>query len=254
MKGPAAGFLLSLVLSGSPGTLLASREEDTPLSPAEHASLQEISTYRVLADPFKRRIETRETIEIYNPFLARAPRRFHGSIYHFHRNDNFDARNFFDTPGEPLPEFKRNQFGFQLAGPILKNLDFLVGYDGLRIVQGQTRLSHVPLLEMKRGDFSALGFSVIDPLTGEPFPGNLIPESRIHPVALSLLSLIPDPNRADPDRNFVNNDPTVSNGDVLLFRVDYQVSPQSKLVSSYQYSDDSDVRIEALPGFKPDFG
>ena len=249
MKGPAAGLLLSLVLSGSPGTLLASREEDTPLSPAEHASLQEISTYRVLADPFKRRIETRETIEIYNPFLAKAPRRFHGSIYHFHRNDNFDARNFFDTPGKPLPEFKRNQFGFQLAGPILKNPDFLVGYDGLRIVQGQTRLSHVPLLEMKRGDFSALGFSVIDPLTGKPFPGNLIPESRIHPVARSLLSLIPDPNRADPDRNFVNNDPTLSNGDVLLFRVDYQISPQSKLVSSYQYSDDSDVRIEDLPGF-----
>ena len=246
MKGLAA---LILVLSGSATTLLASREEETPLSPAEQESLTEISAYKVLTDPFTKKIETRETIEIYNPFLAKAARRFHGSIYHFHRNDNLDARNFFDTPGEPLPEFKRNQFGFQLSGPILKNLEFLVGYDGLRIVQGQTRLSHVPLPEMKRGDFSALGFPVIDPVTGEPFPGNVIPESRIHPVARNLLSLIPDPNRADPDRNFVNNDPTVSNGDVLLFRVDYQISPQSKLVSSYQYSDDSDVRIDDLPGF-----
>ena len=249
MKGLAAHLVLCLVLSGSATTLLASREEETALSPAEQESLTEISAYKVLTDPFTKKIETRKTIEIYNPFLAKAARRFHGSIYHFHRNDNFDARNFFDTPGESLPEFKRNQFGFQFGGPILKNLDFLVGYDGLRIVQGQTRLSHVPLPEMKRGDFSALGFPVIDPVTGEPFPGNVIPDSRIHPVARNLLSLIPDPNRADPDRNFVNNDPTVSDGDVLLFRVDYQITPQSKLVSSYQYSDDAEVRIEDLPGF-----
>ena len=253
MKGPAAHLLLrtgvlSLVLCGSLTTLQASREE-TPLSPAEQESLQEVSTYKVLTESFRKKIETRETIEIYNPFLAKAPRRFHGSIYHFHRNDNFDARNFFDTLGEPLPEFKRNQFGFQLAGPLLKNLDFLVGYDGLRIVQGQTKLSHVPSPEMKRGDFSGLGFPLIDPLSGEPFPGNIILESRIHPVARNLLSVIPDPNREDPDRNFVNNDPTVSNGDVLLFRVDYQISPQSKLVSSYQYSDDGRVRIDDVPGF-----
>ena len=230
-------------------TLRASKGVETPLSPAEQESLAEIYAYKVLTNPFTKKIETRATIESYNPFLAKAPRRFHGSIYHFHRNDNFDARNFFDAPGEPLPEFKRNQFGFQLGGPLLENLDFLVGYDGRRIVQGQTRLSHVPLPEMKSGDFSALAFPVIDPITSQPFPGNVIPESRIHPVARNLLSLIPDPNRADEDRNFVNNDPTVSDGNAVLLRVDYQISPQSKLVSSYEYSDDADVRIEDLPGF-----
>ncbi len=249
MKGPAAGLLLVLVLSVSFATLQASREEETPLSPSQHASLHAISTYKVLTDPFRKRIETRETIEIYNPFLARAARRFHGSIYHFHRNDNFDARNFFDTPGAPLPEFKRNQFGFQLAGPPLKTLDVLVGYEGLRIVQGQTRLSHVPTPAMKRGDFSGLGFPLIDPLSGQPFPENIIPDSRIHPVSRNLLSVIPDPNREGPDRNFVNNDPIVSNRDDLLFRVDYQISPRSKLVSSYQYSDDERVRIDDVPGF-----
>ena len=247
MKGLAA--LLLLVLIGSVPALLASREVETPLSPAERESLAEIFAYKVLRNPFMKKIETRTTIEVYNPFLAKTPRRFHGSIYLFHRNDNFDARNFFDTPGERLPEFKRNQFGFQLSGPILENLDFLVGYDGLRIVQGQTRLSHVPSPAMKRGDFSALGFPVIDPVTSEPFPGNVIPESRIHPVARNLLSLIPDPNRTDPNRNFVNNDPTVRNGDTVLLRVDYQVTPQSQLVSSYQYAPDSDVRIDDLPGF-----
>ena len=249
MRECTARLLLTLVLTVSSASLLASRKEETPLSPAEQESLQQISSYSVLTAAFTRRIESRETIEVYNPFLAKTPRRFHGSVYEFHRNDNLDARNFFDTPGEPLPEFKRNQFGFQLSGRILKNLDFLVGYDGLNIVQGQTRLSHVPLAAMKRGDFSSLDSPVIDPASREPFPGNIIPESRIHPVARNLLSLIPDPNRADPDRNFVNNDPTVSNGDVLLFRVDHQISPQSKLVTSYQFSDSRGLRIGALPGF-----
>ena len=107
--------------------LLASKKEETPLSPDEQESLQQISSYGVLTAAFTRGIETRETIEVYNPFLAKTPLRFHGSVYEFHRNDNLDARNFFDIPGEPLPEFKRNQFGSQLSGRILKNLDFLVG-------------------------------------------------------------------------------------------------------------------------------
>lgn len=46
----------------------------------------------------------------------------HGSLYHFHRNDNFDARNFFDPARKP--EFKRNQFGVSLGGPIQRDKSF----------------------------------------------------------------------------------------------------------------------------------
>ena len=48
----------------------------------------------------------------------------HGSLYHFHRNDNLDARNFFDR--EPLgkPEFKRNQFGGSIGGPLKADRTF----------------------------------------------------------------------------------------------------------------------------------
>ncbi len=251
MNGWTVCLLMSVVLTWSPAVLWAGgkEKETVPLTPSERDTLQEVSVYRVLTAPFERNSEYGATIQIVNPFLARAPRRFHGSVYEFHRNDNLDARNFFDTPGEPLPEFKRNQFGFQLGGPIRENLDFLVAYDGLRVVRGQTLLSHVPLAAMKRGDFSSLDSPLIDPATGEPFPGNIIPESRIHPVARNLLPLIPDPNQVDPDRNFVNNDPRVSNNDLLLFRVDHQISPQSKLVGSYQFSDGRGRRIGALPGF-----
>src|ERR687896_1856147 len=56
---------------------------------------------------------------------------FHGSLYEFHRNDNFDARNFFDP--ERKPEFKRNQFGGSVGGPIKKDkVFFFGGYESLR--------------------------------------------------------------------------------------------------------------------------
>ncbi len=67
----------------------------------------------------------------------------HGSLYHFHRNDNFDARNFFDP--SKRPEFKRNQFGGSLGGPIRKDKDFFFfTYEGLRDRLGRTIVSAVP--------------------------------------------------------------------------------------------------------------
>jgi hypothetical protein len=46
---------------------------------------------------------------------------FHGELLEFLRNDAFDARNFFDLTSSEPPPFKRNQFGGNLGGPILKN-------------------------------------------------------------------------------------------------------------------------------------
>ena len=67
----------------------------------------------------------------------------HGSLYQYHRNDNMDARNFFDRTGRP--EFKRNQYGVSLGGPIKRDKAFLfAGYEGLRERLGRTVTSVVP--------------------------------------------------------------------------------------------------------------
>ena len=64
---------------------------------------------------------------------------FHGSVYNFLRNDNLDAREFFD---EEKPEFKQNQFGFSIGGPIAKDKTFFFGtYEGLRIRTGESQLA-----------------------------------------------------------------------------------------------------------------
>ena len=78
--------------------------------------------------------------------------RLHGSLYHFLRNDNLDARNFFDR--EPLgkPEFKRNQFGGTLGGPIKKDKTFFFGgAEFLRERRGLTIQSIVPDLKARQG-------------------------------------------------------------------------------------------------------
>ena len=124
---------------------------------------------------------------------------FHGSVYEFHRNDAFDANNFFNNrAGRPKPDFKQNQFGGTLGGPIYKNKTFFFGdYQGLRINAGQTFLSTVPTLKMRNGDFSEIRRVIYDPQTQTPFPGNIIPRNRFDPASANVIAqLYPEPNTA----------------------------------------------------------
>lgn len=80
--------------------------------------------------------------------------RFHGDVWEFIRNDKVDASNFF-APSKP--EFRQNQFGATLGGPILRNRLFFFGaYEGLRIANGAVQLGVVPTTAMRSGDYSSL--------------------------------------------------------------------------------------------------
>ncbi|MEP6917820.1 MAG: TonB-dependent receptor, partial [Acidobacteriota bacterium] len=123
----------------------------------------------------------------------------HGSAFEFHRDDAFDANNFFNNrAGRAKPDFKQNQFGGTVGGPVFKDRTFFFGdYQGHRETQGQTFLSTVPTLAMRQGDFSELNRVIYDPLTAQPFPGNLIPAGRVDGVARAILTqLYPEPNTA----------------------------------------------------------
>jgi Carboxypeptidase regulatory-like domain len=124
---------------------------------------------------------------------------FHGSAYEFNRNDAFDANNFFNNrAGRPKPDFKQNQFGGTLGGPIYRNKTFFFGdYQGLRINAGQTFLSTVPTVKMRNGDFSEISRVIYDPQTHQPFPGNIIPRDRFDPASANVIAqLYPEPNTA----------------------------------------------------------
>jgi hypothetical protein len=214
-------------------------------------SLREIREYRVVSGESKGAAASgaRSLSETVNPFAAQKRGRVHGSLYEFHRNDNFDARNFFDLAGEPLPEYKRNQFGGTLGLNVSKRLTFFGTYDGVRIIQGSTLLAHVPTPEMKRGDFSSVSVTLTDPATGLALPDNVIPDSRIHPVAKKLLGVFPDPNNVDPSRNFVNSQPVVHNRDSSTYRVDYQTAGGSVFYGRYAETRGSGLAAHPLPTF-----
>ena len=192
---------------------------------------------------------SRPIIEIINPFNARKRSRIYGSLYEYHRNDNFDARNFFDPVGQKLPEYKRNQFGGTVGILLSDRLTLFGSYDGLRINRGSTILSHVPTPEMKKGDFSSIQEQLVNPWTDAEFQGNRIPESLFSPAAVKMLATIPDPNRNDPVRNFVNNQPEVQNRDTTEVRADYELGESSKIFANYTLSNGNRIEVEPLPIF-----
>ncbi|MFN7545425.1 MAG: carboxypeptidase regulatory-like domain-containing protein, partial [Acidobacteriota bacterium] len=143
---------------------------------------------------------------------------FHGSLFHFLRNEAFDARNFFARPDAPKPPFKLNQYGVALGGPVKRNKTFFFAdYEGYREVFGDTQLLTVPLPAMKAGDFrGVVANGIFDPLTTAPnpaggaavrqrFPNDTIPASRFDPIGGGLAQLWPNPQRPGLVNNFVAN-------------------------------------------------
>ncbi|MGI8743681.1 MAG: carboxypeptidase regulatory-like domain-containing protein [Bryobacteraceae bacterium] len=150
----------------------------------------------------------------------------HGSGFWFLRNTALNATNFFSHQQDQL---KRNQAGFTLGGPIVKNKLFAFGgyqQTWIRQVPGNTRVQTLTAAE-RRGDFSSYPSVIYDPLSGNPFPKNIIPQNRLSPaaVALNMVSPLPGP---DGFANFTS----VMNQNIKEYigRVDYAISEKQNLM------------------------
>jgi hypothetical protein len=119
--------------------------------------------------------------------------RIEGSVYEFLRNNDFDARNYFDV-GAP-PPFHQNQFGARLGGPIKKNkMFFFLNYEGFRLIQPTDEYALVPTAQQRAGNFNADTKQLYNPFTGAPYPGNQIPSGDLNAVGQKVVSLYPLPN------------------------------------------------------------
>jgi len=163
---------------------------------------------------------------------------FHGAAYEFLRNDKLDSRTFFATKKAPL---RYNIFGASVGGPIRKDKTFFFfNYEGARRRDGSTISDTiVPYPAEINGDFSARrGFTLTDPLTRQPFPGNIIPTSRIDPVAQEFARTYPAPNISfDPSRaagpDFITNVSDALTQDFLIGRLDHSFSEKDRLYVRY---------------------
>ena len=155
---------------------------------------------------------------------------FHGTLFWFHRNDNLDARNFFE---QEKAEFKRNQLGATLGGPLsfpglLDGRDrawFFFSYQLRSVRETRPLTGVVPTGEEKEGRFAS---PIRDPFTGSFFSGNTIPSGRLDPLAAKLLHYWPQPNTSGA-LNFTSPDSTspVDNPQVIA-RIDLKASEVSR--------------------------
>ncbi len=160
-----------------------------------------------------------------------------GAAWEFNRDDSLQARNFFAPADQPKPVLRQNQFGGALGGPLVKNRLFGFGYyEGYRNDSGITNNMAVLSDAQRRGDFSALSTPIRDPLTGQPFPGNVIPDGRLSPVARQLMNdFIPPANSAG--NRYITSPTVTDDRDQFGMRFDYQLSTAQSLLVRYMRSE-----------------
>jgi hypothetical protein len=182
---------------------------------------------------------------------------FHGAAYEFLRNNDLDAKAYaFTTARPPKDALRQNQFGFTLGGPIMipklfngKNrLFFMSNFEGFRSRQQVISLNVVPSVAERNDNFSQIANTIFDPLTrtssgstvtSTPFPGNVIPSSRVSPISSALLAYYPAPNNNVAAANFQTNYMDPINKDQFTQRVDFQESANSSWFGRFSWQDET---------------
>jgi len=156
---------------------------------------------------------------------------FHGSAFEFLRNDFLDARSFF---APKRPPFKRNQYGVTIGGPVIRNKTFFFfSWQATKDRGAPSTLSYFPLTPAEQaGDFSA-SRTINDPLTKQPFPGNIIPPSRLNPVTLNFLKRFPMPLANGAGGLYSYPAATSLDAEQFLVRIDHQLTSKDKLMGRY---------------------
>jgi hypothetical protein len=166
---------------------------------------------------------------------------FHGSAYEFFRNDALNTKNYFS---QNVPTLRQNIYGYTLGGPFFiphiyntsKQKTFFFGSQQWSPVHsGSVIRGTTASAQQRAGDFSATTTSIIDPLTKKPFPGNIIPASRLSAQAVALINATaPLPNNPGGGfLNYLNVDSEINSQRDDLIKVDHNFTPKYRLTYEY---------------------
>ena len=171
----------------------------------------------------------RDAGAVVNVITKSGSNHLHGSAYEFFRNDIFDARDFFARTGEVAkPEYRQNQFGGSIGGPLQKDKTFFFAdAEDSRVIQGQSSgLLTVPTLyeDQHPGDFTDIG-------------GPYVPTAYLSPIGLDYFKLFPAPNV--PGAIFQNYE-SVTNKTQFAFtadgRIDHHFNNGNQVYGRYSYN------------------
>jgi hypothetical protein len=194
-------------------------------------SLDAIAEFRVITNLYP--AEAGKTPGAYINIVTKSGTdKLHGSAYEFIRNNAVDARNFFARTG-PAPEYRQNQFGGSVGGPIIHDRTFFFGdYEGLRIVQGTTISNVVPTLfeEQHPGNLTDVG----GPIIASP-----------NPISLQYLALYPAPNVGT--NTYVASPNIVQNSNLFDVRVDHSFNSSNMIFGRYSFNKVTTIIPGAFP-------
>jgi hypothetical protein len=229
--------------------------------PAIQPSPDAIEEFRIITNTFDAEFG-RNSGAVVNVVTKSGTNEVHGDVYEFFRNKVLNARNFFDTE---KADFKQNQFGATLGGPIKKDKTFIFGsYEGRRVISGvSSGTVLLPTQGELNGDFSGgptfsgtlVNSSLLASRPGcataianaggtladntpysSVFINNQIPKSCFDATAADLTSLFP--TASGGSNVFTSNPSDHLRGDQGTARFDHKITPNQQF-SVYYYIDDS---------------
>lgn len=184
---------------------------------------------------------------------------YHGEVFEFFRNSVLDAKNYFDSV---KPGFQMNSFGAIVSGPLIpgKNTQtfFFADYAGQRLSQGLTNIDTVPAWgPLGVGDFSLYSQVIHDPVTKEPFPGNVVPasylsssQSQVGQNILALYSengVVPNVAGATTANNYRYTPQRIDDSNAFDVKIDHQFSAKDGAFLRYSQSRDHILQPGVLP-------
>ncbi len=212
-------------------------------------------------------------------------RDWHGRLFENFRNDALDAvPHEIRQNGGNKGLLRRNQFGFNVAGPVIlphlavtRNTYFSLSYEGVREDIARSYLQTIPTMAQRTGDYSDVVdddgnvIPIYDPASTsvnpgydstqtvsttnlqylrDPFPGNVIPQSRLDPVALNALKFYPAPN-TDIGPFFHNNyfidSPETNTANGMIGKVDQSVRARHRITVELAFSNGTQGAAQWFP-------
>jgi hypothetical protein len=208
-------------------------------------SVEAIEEFRVEAGWYSAELGTQSGAQIVAT-IRPGTNEFHGTLFHFLRNEKLDARNFFELPTNRKTPLRRNTFGGVVSGPVFRNRTFFT-FNGelFRERRSTAGFGIYPSAAMRSGNLTETFFRradgslipIQDLTANTPFPGNQIPASRVSPIAQKLFQFWPNPNLPQASFNGTNNFSgtarNADNDDQYFARIDHNFSDRDRLFGRY---------------------
>ncbi len=180
----------------------------------------------------------------------------HGSLFEYFRNESLNARNYFASPTARKPEYRRNLYGATLGAPIIHDKLFFFGdYQGVKQLIGVTRISTIPTLAERQGNFSGVS-KIFDPTTTQTVGGKFVrqefPNDTINipfdSAAKALLARYPTPtNLTTATNNYSRTANDSDHQNQFDVRVDGTFRTRDRAFGRYTYYNEVELPVAPLP-------